>query len=122
MTKVDFAWSFTFLFIMLASFIGCMSVAIFYLIPVSLDYPNVLPRAGNDRLIEFIIVITSLAIGLVLPVLIFCYISRRYVDITTYNRWVLQLENGKQKLPKLYRKLGSYLVKQMKPNDAENSL
>ena len=116
MSKSDVGWSLMFLGIFFSSVIVFILIAIFFLIPNALDYPNTLPRRGNDGVIEFVIVSVSTTIGLFLPIFIICYISRKYVDIETYNRWVLQFENGKSRLPRLTRWLGNILMQKMKPS------
>ncbi len=121
-TKEDLAWIFVFLGIFFTSFMASISLAIGYLIPIILDYPNTLPRQGNDGLVEFVIIFVSFTIGLFLPIVIICLISRKHISLETYNRWACQFENGKDNVPKLTRWLGSYIPKKMKPNNVRISL
>jgi hypothetical protein len=111
MTKEDLSWIHVFLGIFFTSFIASIFIAIGYLVPLTLDYPNSLPRQGNDGLIEFAIVFVFFTIGIFLPIVIICLISRKHISLETYNRWACQFESGKDNVPKLTRWLGSYILK-----------
>ena len=117
MTSEDIGWALLFMFIFLVSLVGCISVAIFYLIPSFLEYPNVLPRKENDGIIEFGVIALSFLSGALLFPALFCYLSRNFVSNETRKRWELQFENGSHKLPKVYRIGGKCFLKIMRTSN-----
>ena len=116
MTSEDIGWTLLFMFVFLVSLIGCISVAIIYVIPNFLEYPNVLPRKRNDGIIEFGVIALAFLFGTLLFPVLFCYLSRDFVSNKTRKRWQLQFENGSHKIPIISRFGGKYFLKIMIAN------
>ena len=117
MTASDIGWIILFMALFLPSMAIGMFVFAAYLTPAVLGSPNSVPREGVEMLVEFVLLFSGMALGMIVAVLIFCRLTRHFLSSSSYERWILQFENGAVHLPlpPIQLALGRYLMKFIKP-------
>lgn len=118
-TPGDIGWALLFMGIFLPCMVGCMLLAAIYVVPQALHASNCVPKHGIGLFFEFSIMMGGLFLGIVISVTLFAALTRRFLSFESFQRWVLQFENGKSKLPYLHRLLGGYLLKVLQPKGFE---
>ena len=87
-----------------------------YVAPVVLGTPNSLPIQGVQAFVEAALLLGGLAVGAIIALTLFCFLTRRFASTATHERWALQFESGADKLSPVARALGRWLTRCMRPS------
>ncbi len=115
-THRDVAWVALFMALFLPLMSGGMLVGAAYLAPAVLGSSNS-PRHGLDAFVEMAFLFGGMLSGMAAALGIFGFLTRRYLSMESYQRWVLQFENGASKLPRFQLQFGRYIIRQMRPRN-----
>jgi hypothetical protein len=118
MTANDFGWALLFMVLFLPLTAGAMLVSAIFLTPAVLGSPNSMPRHGVEKFVEAALLFGGMAFGMCLAILIFAILVRQFLSRESFQRWVLQFENGAPKLPPLHRTLGRLIIKYIRPKES----
>lgn len=118
MTASDVGWTLLFMALFLPLTASTMLAAATLLTPAVLGSPNSMPRHGAEQFVEAAFLFGGMAFGMCLAITIFAILARHFLSKESYQRWVLQFENGAPKLSPLHRGLGYFLLKYIRPKEA----
>ena len=122
LAQSDIGWCLLFIALFLPLMGGSMFIGAAYLTPAVLGTPNSVPRQGVEKLVEFGFLFGSMAFGMCIAIIIFCFLTRQYLSVESYERWVRQFESGATKFSRAQLALGRYLLKRMQPHNRGNAL
>jgi uncharacterized membrane protein YjgN (DUF898 family) len=121
-TATDGAWVMLFMALFLPCIVAGMFVAAAYIEPAVLGTPNSVERHGVEKVIDFALLFGGFLIGGTIAMAVFCFFTRRYVSADAHQRWSLQLENGRSKLPGYQIAFARFLLKLMRPNSSGHTV
>jgi hypothetical protein len=113
MTVGDVGWTLLFLALLLPLMSGAMILAVAYLTPAILGSPNSLPRQGLEALVEFALLFGGMGVGMLVSLLLFFFLTCRFLGAETRLRWQLQFEGGAANMSPLHRALGRFVMKHL---------
>jgi len=111
----DKLWTALFCLIQVVGIGGGMFIFAAYLTPAMLQSPNSVPRQGQDKLVEAVMLFGGMGVGILLSLGVIIFISRRMVSEATHRRWDEQFERSSSQMPPLFRKFIARLNSLMRP-------
>lgn len=115
----EIAWVIIFFVIMLISMSGSMFVAAAYLTPLVLQTANCAPRDSLGSVIEIAFLFGGMFFGISMALLILALLTRNFLDVKMYGKWLQQYNSGKLNLPKHKQLIVEYVFNIMAPRGYE---
>jgi len=92
---------------------GSMFLAAAFLTPAVLGSPNSVPRHGLEAFVEFALLFGGMGVGMLVALLVFFFLTRRFLGAEARQRWQLQFEGGAASMSPLHRALDRFVMKHL---------